>query len=530
MPQVFNPGHRPSSPLDPTALVYCTADEVAEFLQLPLPDPITLSANTSWGSDMINIPISGAEYRRWKMDSTTSITVYDDDDPIGKTYTVLDAVSGGSGNVHVRATELTDTTSFTTAKNAQLQINHALTNSKERGLTRSHVESLIRKKQDYIDQVCRMAWRPRIVADEYQNFTTFKPYRRRYYTDYVGAVYLRHRAIQRILRLGVWQSDYYRELAGARTCMKVKDPTNLGAAGTEKIFLCNGTPHSATLTNGTGATQWQSDFGAKTIAQNISNLINKDDATSRTAIAIGSLQEFGSQLYVNDEFLATANSDEGDGKIVITSLRSTEEGESNTIATTNPDVFVFSLGTAVQATIASVAGSEFTIADASAFTKTQGLVYFTIGATTHVVRCSRSGNTFTVVEQLTVGATAALATDVVIKQQRLNIDMNDEERQYDWWSMEDNGAIMFNNQYPFYENHSLKVSYIYGERYLDKTIKEVCIKMVAIDILLTDDYTVLFPEGSQNVDLNAKIQKMEEEVKRMLVPYQETIIVAGMGG
>ena len=163
---------------------------------------------------------------------------------------------------------MTDTTSFTTAKNAQLQINHALTNSKERGLTRSHVESLIRKKQDYIDQVCRMAWRPRIVADEYQNFTTFKPYRRRYYTDYVGAVYLRHRAIQRVLRLGVWQSDYYRELAGARTCMKVKDPTNLGAAGTEKIFLCNGTPHSATLTNGTGATQWQSVFGAKTIAQN----------------------------------------------------------------------------------------------------------------------------------------------------------------------------------------------------------------------------------------------------------------------
>ena len=108
--------------------------------------------------------------------------------------------------------------------------------------------------------------------------------------------------------------------------------------------------------------------------------------------------------------------------------------------------------------------------------------------------------------------------------------MNDEERQFDWWSMEDNGAIMFNNQYPFYENHSLKVSYIYGERYLDKTIKEVCIKMVAIDIMMTDDYTVLFPEGSQNVDLNSKIQKMEEEVKRMLVPYQETIIVAGMGG
>ena len=528
MPQVFNPGHRPSSPLEPDELVYCTVDEVAEFLQLPLPDPISLSADSYITDGVIFLPVSGAEYRRWKFDTTTKITVYDDADAMGKSYTVSGTESIGSGNVAVKATAEASE-SFTTAANAQIQINHALTNSQERGLTRSHVENLIRKKQDYIDQVCRMAWRPRIVVDEYQNFTTFKPYRRRYYTDYVGAVYLRHRSLQRILRLGVWQSDYYRELGAARTCMKVGDSTQL--AGTEKIFLCNGTPHTATLQSGTGNGQWQSDFGSKTIAQNIANLINKDAATSRTAIAIGTLEEYGKQLNVNNEYLAAANSDEGDGKIVISSMRSTEEGESNTIATTNPDVFTFSLGTGVQATISSVDGlGGFTVPDASAFTKTHGLVYYTVSGTTHVARCSRSGNDFTVVEELTTGAIAALAADVVVKQQRLNIDMNDEERQYDWWSMEDNGAIMFNNQYPFYENHSLKVSYIYGERYLDKTIKEVCIKMVAIDIMMTDDYTVLFPEGSQNVDLNAKIQKMEEEVKRMLVPYQESIIVAGMGG
>ena len=51
-----------------------------------------------------------------------------------------------------------------------------------------------------------------------------------------------------------------------------------------------------------------------------------------------------------------------------------------------------------------------------------------------------------------------------------------------------------------------------------------------MDILLTDDYTVLFPAGTKNIDLNAKVQKLDEEVKRMLIPYQETIIVAGMGG
>jgi len=89
---------------------------------------------------------------------------------------------------------------------------------------------------------------------------------------------------------------------------------------------------------------------------------------------------------------------------------------------------------------------------------------------------------------------------------------------------------MFNNQYPFFENHSLKVSYIYGERYLDKVIEDVCTKLVVRDILMSDDYTSLFPEGTQNVSLDAKIQKLDEETKRLLIPYQETIIVAGVGG
>ena len=529
MPQIYSPGHRPSSPLDPSALVYCTAADVANFLQLPLPDPVAVSADTTIVGPTLKIPVSGAEYRRWLFDTGLSIAVYDDNNAKGTTYTITGTSSAGGGNVDIEVAVLA-AESFTTAANAKIQINSAFTNSKERGLTKSHVEDLIRKKQDYIDQVCRMAWRPCIVSDEYQNFTTFKPYRRRYYTDYVGAVYLRHRAIQRILRLSVWQGDEYRELGAARTKIAITNPAQM--ASTEKIFLCNGTPNSITLSSGSGSGEWDKSFGQKTIAQNISDLINYDTATSRSQIAIGTLQEHSKQLYVNNEFLSTANSDEGDGRIIISSTRSADEGESNTVATTNPNTFVFSLGTSVQATITTVAGSDFTVSadEDQVFTETQGLYYYTKAGTTYVARCSRVDNTITVVEELVANFTSELAADVVIEQHRLNIDMNDEERQKDWWSMEDNGAIMFNNQYPFYENHSIKLSYIYGERYLDKVITEVCIKMVAIDIMLTDDYTVLFPEGTSNMDLASKITKMEEEVKRMLIPYQETIIVAGMGG
>ena len=89
---------------------------------------------------------------------------------------------------------------------------------------------------------------------------------------------------------------------------------------------------------------------------------------------------------------------------------------------------------------------------------------------------------------------------------------------------------MFNNEYPFFENHSLKISYVFGERYVDKVIENVCTKLVAMDILLTDDYSVMFPEGTSGMDLSTKIQRMDEEVKRLLIPFQESIIVAGMGG
>lgn len=526
MPQIFNPGHRPNSPLYPDDLVYCTVSDVANFLQLPLPDPVALSGNSSIVGADLKLPISGANYRRWKIEADTSITVYDDADSLGKSYTVKSVESAGSGNVNIVVTALASE-SFTTANNAKIQVEDAITNSKERGLTKSQVEVLIREKQDYIDQVCRNAWRPRIVTEEYQNFTTFKPYRRRYYTDYVGAVYLNHRSVQRILRLSVWQGDKYRELASSIIKVQVLSDS---LTATDKLFLCPGVAHSATLTRGKTSTTWDGDFGDKTTAQNIANLINKDVATSRGDVAIGTLQENNVQLNVDDEFLASANSDEGDGFIVISSMRSTEEGEDTTIATNNIDAFVFSLGLNVNSTITNVSGSNFTVSDASTFTKKQGLVYYTLSGTTYVARCSRSSNVFTVQDELVAGFTSNLANDIVVNQLRLKTDVIDEQRQKDWWSMEDNGAIMFNNQYPFYENHAIKLSYIYGQRYLDKVIKEVCIKLVCMDIYMTDDYTVLFPEGTNNVDLNSKIQKLDEEIKRLLIPYQETIIVAGMGG
>lgn len=535
MARIFNPGHRPNQPLYPDDLVYTTVQKVSDFLQLPLPDAVALSANSSINTGVISIPINGAEFRRWGFTTGDTVLVYSDSNSIGQEYALTGTSAAGSGNVNLLATAV-GSESYTTADTSYVQHLSGITASKERGIQKSQVETLIKQKQDYIDKICRMSWRPQIAVDEYQNFTTFKPYRRRYYTDYVGAVYLNNRSVQQILRLSVWQGDYYRELASSRIKVQLTNAESLTAS--EKIFLCPGANGVATLSQGATATTWDKTFGAKTVANNIANLINKDTATNRGVIQIGSLTEGVNDsgtavaLNINDEFLATANSDQGDGMLVISSMRSTEDGATATIATTNNNpCFIYSKGTHAVSTVSSIAGSNFTIANnAETFTPTHGLMYIiNDSGTDHVALCTRSGSTFTIVTDLT-STFASNLSGATVNQQRMATDVSDEERQKDWWSMEDNGAIMFNNEYPFFENHSLKISYVFGERYVDKVIENVCTKLVAMDILLTDDYSVMFPEGTSGMDLSTKIQRMDEEVKRLLIPFQESIIVAGMGG
>ena len=531
MPRTFTPGHRPDQPLYPDDLVYTTVAKVESYLQLPDAKPTALIGNTTTASEgggtVIKMPIAGADYRRWGFATDDVITLYDNVDALGSNLTITGIEStGSSGGITLKATD--PGTAYTKANEAYIQPSSILSNSSQRGISKSQVQNLIRRRQDYIDRICRIAWRPRLVVDEYQNFTTFKPYRRRYYTDYVGAVYLRNRPIQRVLRMAVWQGGHYRELAASRVKLTVKDPHLFN--GTDKIFLCPNIAHTATLSSGSSSTTWAKDFGVKTIASEIGNLINEDATTSKAAIQIGTMTENSKALNVAHEFLATANSDEGDGVVLISSMRSTDEGENTTIATTNLSCFDLALCTTVNSTATST-GSTFNVTDGSAFTQGNGLYYYGTGASIKVARCTRNGNALTIVDDLTSNFQSGLSANVTeIYQTKFDSDSTNEQRQNDWWSMEDNGAIMFNNQYPFFENHSLKLSYIYGERYLDKAIEDACTKLVALDIMMTDDYTAMFPEGTQNVDLPSKIQKLEEEVKRILIPYQEGIIVAGMGG
>ena len=329
-------------------------------------------------------------------------------------------------------------------------------------------------------------------------------------------------------------------MAGARAALRFNDHYGYGWRINTAMSGANGV---ATLTEGSDAqTKWRADFDNKSAAENLSALVNKDPAFSKAAVPIGSLtveseSASDSTLNVHNEFLGLANSDMGDGVIEISSMRSTEGGENATLAVTNDTALVIDarLTTTKQSKVVSVTGNpvtSFTVDDGTGFVKGHSLVYYTVGNQNKIALVTRSGNTFTIVndEQNDFDNAATLIQDVVIRQNRFKCDITDEERQKSWWSIEENGMIAFNNEYPFFENHSLRCAYIYGERYVEGSIQEACTKLVVMDILMSDDYSVLFPEGTSNMDINTKHQKLEAEVAKLLVPFQESIIVAGMGG
>ncbi len=349
--------------------------------------------------------------------------------------------------------------------------------------------------------------------------------------------FVKRGAIQRVLKLGAWQGDYYREMAGARVSFRVADHTAMAG---QSVLLCPGANGVATLTEGDDAqTKWRADFDHKSTAENLGALVNKDKAFNKSAVPIGSLTVESSDgdvaLNVHEEFLSLTNSDTGDGVIEISSMRSTEGGQNATIAVTHETGVSFntSLSSMVSSTVASKTGSpatSFVLNEGTTFVNGHGLVYITSGTTNRIALCTRNGNTFTVVADQLNDFDGQLQVGDTVKQIRFKCDITDEERQKSWWSIEENGMILFNNEYPFFENHSLRCSYIYGERYVEGSIQEACTKLVVMDILMSDDYSVLFPEGTQSIDLNSKHQKLEAEVAKLLVPFQESIIVAGMGG
>jgi hypothetical protein len=294
-------------------------------------------------ADTDAIYITGNEYRDVGFSVGDKIRIYSDADPFGHDDLEITAIARGAsskaGHVKITVSGATLTTAdFQVADNGYVQNKASFTNGRTRGLTKAKVENVILKMQDKIDNMTRNAWRPYLVAAEYINFDTYKPYRRRYYTDYVGTSPLLFRNVQQMLRIELWQGDDYREICGAEVRIKFDDVSDLASSA---IYMSAGNGSVATLAQGTGTTQWRDDFDATTVAQNLADLINKEDRVGKTACEFSptfTLEGSTSNVAIHNEFLASANSDYGTGVVKVTSMRPVKAGEVCSIVTSSSDI------------------------------------------------------------------------------------------------------------------------------------------------------------------------------------------------
>ena len=524
MPVVFSPGEPETRPLDPSAVVYCTAQQVADLLDIGPQDAILMSAD----ADTDAVYITGNELRQVGFSVGDKIRVYSDADPLGEEDLTIASITKGTGgkagHVKVTFTGATLTAAdYQVADNGYVQNQASFTNGRTRGMTKAKVEHVILKMQDRIDNMTRNAWRPYLVAAEYINFDTYKPYRRRYYTDYVGTSPLLFRNIQQMLRIELWQGDDYREICGAEVRIKFNDVSSLSSAA---IYLSPGNGSVATLAQGTGTGQWRDDFDATTVAQNFADLINKEDRVDKAAVEFSptfTLEGSTSNVAVHNEFLASANSDYGTGVVKVTSMRPVKAGEVCSIVTTSSDIELDQVQSN-STTFSSLDSTTINVASTTGFVNA-GVA---IDASGDVFRYTgKTATSFTGCVAVTGSLGAITGT---ITQKSFLVDLQggsgsgDVGRLRDWWIDHEMGIVYFNNSYPFFEWNAIKVAYIYGERYVEKAIEDICTKMVAIELLMADDRSVLIPEGTQNIDLASKVQLYQAEIERTLPKYIEMVV------
>ena len=524
MPQVFSPGEAETRPLDPDEIVYTTAQKVADLLEIGPQEATAVSAD----SETTGVFITGAEYRNTGYTVGDTILMYSDADPLGQERTINGITSTING-VRLGFADAIVNANFEVVDNTNVQNQASFTNGSNRGMARSKVEQLIKRGQDKIDNMTHNSWRPNLVTAEYINFDTYKPYRRRYYTDYVGTTPLLFRNIQQMLRIELWQGADYREIGAAEARLNIVDYADLAGSS---VYLSPGNGYYGALTVGSGTNQWRGEFDKVTSAQSLADLINKEDRVSKIAIPFtnGSagftLPGSTSDVAVHNEFLATANSDYGTGKVKLTSMRDTVAGETCSVAVNN-DAIEISQSQTKTALSVSVNSTTVTVDTTDGFAEGGVLM---IGTDEVLFYTGKTSTTFTGCANLSGTPLTTLATaDVTVTQHLLSIDLQggsasgDKGRLRDWWIDPEMGVVYFNNSYPFFEWNAVKVSYIYGERYLEKAIEDVCTKMVAIDILLSDDRSVLIPEGTQNVDLTSKIQLYKQDIEKILPRYVEVV-------
>ena len=96
------------------------------------------------------------------------------------------------------------------------------------------------------------------------------------------------------------------------------------------------------------------------------------------------------------------------------------------------------------------------------------------------------------------------------------VDKESYGRKEDWWDIKEEGRIYFKSNWPYIQNNAIKVTYQIGSSRIPSAIHEAATKMVAAEVILHDDNTILIAETGANIDLKTKHDILVEEAKQII--------------
>lgn len=102
-------------------------------------------------------------------------------------------------------------------------------------------------------------------------------------------------------------------------------------------------------------------------------------------------------------------------------------------------------------------------------------------------------------------------------------DNEDSSRLGDFWVLKNDGKIFFRKEYPFMENHTIKVTYVSGSSRVPASIHDAATKIVAAEVIRHDDNSILIAETGSNIDLKTKHDILLEEADKILQGKKDVI-------
>ena len=104
-------------------------------------------------------------------------------------------------------------------------------------------------------------------------------------------------------------------------------------------------------------------------------------------------------------------------------------------------------------------------------------------------------------------------------------DKQDTGRMDDWWKIGREGSIFFRDKFPYIHLNSIRATYFAGSGTVPAQITDAATKLVACEILRSDDATVLITESGNQISVKEKYDILRKEAIEMVDGKKEGVFL-----